>query len=275
VKATVQAVGLKKLSRLVEEWQARSEALRKQFVYRVAAWAHHSLLDRIPSDYDLLHESLRISRVIGTPRSEPVYAVEAAARSKTLGELDAGNTLLYVQVKPHQMRAVPVEVQVLIEHGPWTASTLPFRPDPKVAVIVSRTSGSRATKRVEAARIRDRRIWKRKLERQGLRVSPPAQQLQLNRQVRALPDVALESMKLEFGLGGVAAKPHWRPTISKLASRRGAGIIARRREFVKAMVSVGFSAWKTWPKRVPRRIRLSEARKFVAFQKKLGVRIPK
>jgi hypothetical protein len=275
VRGSVQAVGLKKLLRLVGEWRERGEALQKQFVYRATAWARHELLDHIPSDHDVLRESLQISKVTGTPKAEPAYAIEAMARSLSLGAVDVGKILLYVHAKPHQLRVLPPEVQVLIDYGPWTAATLPFKPDPKIAVVVSRSAGPRSVQKVESARLRDRRVWKRLLEQRGIRVKPMAQQLQLNSQVRALPDVALESAKLEFGLGGVTAQPHWRPTIAKLASRRGTGIITRRREFVKAMTSVGFNAWKLWPKKVPRRIRLSAARKFVPFQKRLGVRIPK
>jgi hypothetical protein len=275
VKGTVQVTGLRKLTRLVGEWEARGEALKKQFMYRVVSWAHHSLLDNIPKEYETLRDSLRIGRITGTPRMEPAYVIEAVARSKSLGELDSGNVLLYVQAKPHQMRAIPAEVQVLIDHGPWTIGTLPLHPNPRIAVVVSRTVGARSVQRVENARRRDRRIWKRKLERQGVRVRSTGQQLQTNRQVRALPDVALESAKLEFGLGGVASHPHWRPTIVRLASRQGAGIIARRREFVKVMTSAGFGAWKNWPRKVPRRVRLSTARKFMPFQKRLGVRIPR
>jgi hypothetical protein len=275
VKVSVQVVGMRKVLKLVKEWPDRALALRKQFLYRATVWAHQSLLDHIPPEYATLRDSLRVSKVLGASGGDVVYAIEAVARNKAVGDLDVGKTVLYVQAKPRQMRALPIEVGVLIDHGPWTAGTLPFSPDPKVAVVVSRVVGERAARKVENARRRDRRIWKRKLERQGVRVRSEAQQLQMNRGVRTLPDVGLESAKLEFGLGGVAARPHWRPTVVKLASRQGAGIITRRPEFKKAMTLGGFGVWRSWPKKSPWKLRLSQARQFVTFQKRLGVRVPR
>jgi hypothetical protein len=77
---------------------------------------------------------------------------------------------------------------------------------------------------------------------------------------------------LEFGLGGIKAKPHWRPAIRSLA-KEGIRRILKKPEFKKALTVPAYSGWTNWPTGTKVRISDKVAKGYVPFQKRLGINV--
>jgi hypothetical protein len=257
---------------VVAEWSARARAVSRQFTYYAAQAVYDELQNRIPKEAKKLRKSLQLSRVQGLKDAETGFVIRSIPRGVQVAAADVPSTLIYVSAKKG-FRRIPKAVKILEEHSPWTVDLMPIQPDPKTANIVSRKVNPKAVEKVKRMRTRDRAVWRRKLNEAGLRETRKDTQLKVNRQMRAIPDVAFDSIRLEFGIGGIGSKPHWRPAILKLASGGGAGMIAKKQEFVRAMTSPSFQAWRNWPTKVSGRVSAMDLVRYVPFEKKLGLRI--
>jgi hypothetical protein len=257
---------------LVKEWEERSRAVRGQFLYRATSKVYYDILGILPADRDDLRRSLKLQR-IRLPAVYNGYSIRSDAPGTVLTEDQATSSVIYVAPKPHIMRSVPKETRILADFSPWTLETLPYPPDRKTADTISRRVSRREVDRVRRMRLKDRPAWMRQIKEAGLKpAGAPFQPAP--KPVRAMPDVAFESLRLEFGLGGSPSRPHWRKSITKLALRGGAGMIARRSEFVRAMTSLSFRGWESWPRKpADGTIPVSVARGYVPFQKRLGLRV--
>jgi hypothetical protein len=200
------------------------------------------------------------------------YIIRSLPRGRSIAKAESENAVIYVSAKNNLMRSVPKETALLEAYSPWTLETLPYPPDPKTADVISRRVSRREVTRVRRMRLRDRPEWRRQMIKEGIRVAQPGLRPRVG-DTQAVPDTAFESLRLEFGLGGEPAKPHWRKAILKLALRGGTGMIARKREFTKAMTSLSFKSWERWPKRITGFASVAEAKRYVPFQKRLGLRL--
>lgn len=257
---------------LTKEWVKRSRAVRGQFLFMSARKVHRDILGILPSDRRDLRRSLKFQR-IRLPSIYNGYTIRSDSPGSVMTQEDATSSVIYVAAKQHIMRSVPEETLILEDYSPWTLETLPYPPDSKTADSISRRVSRREVDRVRRMRLKDRPVWMRRIRDAGLKPAgapfEPAPKA-----VRTMPDVAYESLRLEFGLGDSPAKPHWRKSIVKLALRGGAGMIARRSEFVRAMTTLSYRGWESWPRKpedgtVP----VSVARAYVPFQKRLGLRV--
>ena len=92
--------------------------------------------------------------------------------------------------------------------------------------------------------------------------------------MKAVPDVAYDSLRLEFGLGGMPSKPHWRPAILKLASGGLTGMIRTNREISQTMTDPTYQGWRNWrPQGVAGTISISQAGRYTPFQNVLGIQL--
>ena len=260
------------MTTLVEQWPARARALRRMLAYTIARDVFKDVRGRIPPAHSALRKSLRLSRVIGLPDRASGYVVHSVPRGGSVAAAEEPSTVLYVTAKTNLMTGVPQSVKILEEHSPWTVDTLPFQPDLKFAIVISRKASPRTVVKVRKMRRRDRYKWRRKMQEIGLREVNKGTRLTANRKMKSIPDVAFESVRLEFGLGGGQSRPHWRPAIIKLAARGVTGMIAANPQFSKAMTDPSYSGWRSWPPPTSTRATLVEALAYVPFQKKLGIR---
>lgn len=259
---------------LVKQWAARIRAIRRQFAYEVAEQVYEDLMKRLPRGSRELRRSLKVEPIMGLPREATGYAVHVRPVRRRITSAESERTVLYVTPKKRAMQPIPQATTILQEHSPWTLDTLPFQPPPGTATIVSRDVGPRVVHKVRQLRNRDKRVWRRKMNELGVREVKKVVTTSEGRQVVALPDVAFESIRLEFGIGlGGRAHPHWRPSIARLASRGGAGMIAKKRVFLRTMLWLGATRWRSWPTRLPGRVSVSEAKRLQRFQEKLGIRV--
>ena len=268
VTSDVEAV-----SKLVQQWPARARALMRMTAYMAARGVYRGVKAKIPAQHGELRKAIRLSRIVGLPDSAQGYAVHAIAKGRSIPTSDEPTTVMYVSAKTNLMTKVPRSVRILEEHGPWTVDTLPYQPDLKFATVVSRKANPRTVAKVRRMRHRDRAVWRRKMNDAGLREIRKGARLQANRRMKSVPDVAFESVRLEFGLGGAASHPHWRPAILKLAVRGLTGMIARNPQFSKAMNDPSYSGWMSWPPPVSTRVTTMQVLTYVPFQRKLGIRV--
>lgn len=271
---TVTTTGMRNALKLTQEWPLRARAVRNRFLSLVVTEIYEDLLGNIPDDHSDLRGSLGISRITGLPDSAFGLVIHSRVKWSRLDKSSIDTCVLYVSAKSKLLQRVPPEIRVLEEFSPWTVDTLPFQPDAKVATVVSRKVRPSTVGRVRGERIRDRRKWVRQLNQLGIRETRKDKRLP-ERGVRAVSDLEFESVRLEFGLGGSKAVPHWRPAILQVNSRGGIGTITRRREFGKAFLSAGFGGWRPWLKAHYPRAAMRRVLRYRSFQKKLGIRAVK
>jgi len=270
----VSTTGLTDVVRLTTEWPKRAQAARNRFLVLAVSKIYETLIENIPNDHKDLRDSLQLSRITGLPDSFFGLVIHSRVKWSKLDKSSVDSCVLYVSAKAKLSQRVPPEVRVLEEHSPWTVDTLPFQPDVKVATVVSRKVRSSTVDRVRANRKQDRGRWIRKLNKLGIRETRKDKRFS-EHTTRAVSDLEFESVRLEFGLGGSRAIPHWRPAILKVNSRGGVTAITRRREFMKAFLTPGFGRWKLWLKTVHPKASLRRVGRYHSFQTKLGIRATK
>jgi hypothetical protein len=261
------------LDKLLREWPKRLEHVKAQLTYLATEYVHEEIQSRIPNDqeYGSYRRGLTFSRVMGTGK-DVVYAVHINPKSTKVRKIEAKNTLLYVKAK-RRSRRTPPEIAVLERYNPWTVRTLPFAPNKRWAIVVSQKANPTTVAKVEAKRQHQRPEWRRALTEVGVRTIKKDQGIKLSKKLEALPDVALDGIRLEFGLGN-RAEPHWRPAILGLRKTFFRRLLRTRRgkELIAALTNSRFKKWTKWPKRMRGKLRAGEAKKFVGFQKRLGIR---
>jgi hypothetical protein len=272
VRIEVNTTQFKEAAALVSQWRERAKAVRQQFLYRAVTGVYDDVLGYLPSDRKELRDSLRMQRIRGLPDNVDGYVIRSVAKRRAVAREDVDNTVIYVAVKDNLMRPPPKETLLLQKYSPWTMETLPYAPDPKTADVMSRKVSKREVIKVRRMRTQQRVTWRREMIQAGIRL-PPVGVRPIMNDPEPVPDTAFESMRLEFGLGGEPAKPHWRKAILWLAVRGGTGMIARKREFTRAMTDLEYRAWERWPKRGTGFIPVAQAKRYVPFQKRLGLRV--
>jgi hypothetical protein len=225
------------------------------------------LIEKIPVGpaYSNYRDSLQVSEV--TVGSEgDVFAIRSNPTAVGSTELDAPNTLIYVRGKARMSKPDPA-VQILEQYNPWTLDTLPFTPKTTVATIVSKKVAENTVSKIRKSRRKDRYKWAPALTNAGIRVGP----LGKIKTPKTVPDMGYAAFQLEFGLG-VKPAPHWRPTLKDLITTAPKKM-ARSPKIKMLFTNPSFTGWKRWEKiQGASKIRPSEARKFVPFQRKLGIR---
>jgi hypothetical protein len=263
------AGALKGARRFVGEWEKRVGAVREQLTYQAAKELEEEVRRRMPGGgaWRRYRQSLQTVKVTGTGPRESAYAVRVNPKARAVKRMDAPRTVLYVRPKGRFPRP---EIAVLAEFSPWTLDTIPFTPSPASAVLISRRV--RMDEVIEVARLRreEQSEWRKRLELAGYQ-APRKKLLTVSRRLKAIPDVAFEAIRLEFGLGGGRLQSHWRPALRSIVSRGIVGII--RREKLGRALRSGFLGWKKWKPRPKHRISSREAQRFGGFVKRLGVRV--
>lgn len=257
---------------LVGQWPERARAVQKQFLYRAVSKVYHDVLGLMPSDRRELRRSLRMQRIRGLSDKADGYLIRSIPKGAAVTKSEDRAVVLYVARRTGLMIPIPEATSILEKYSPWTIDTLPYAPDPKTATVISRKVSPREVVKVRKLRKRDRPAWRQEMDTAGIRTSPSIFQPRPN-QVGAIPDTAFESLRLEFGLGGEPSKPHWRRAILGLARRGGTGMIARKREFTRAMTDASFQSWKAWPRKLSGFATVAEAKRYMPFQKRMGLRV--
>ncbi len=260
----------------VAQMQERKEAMLRAIPYIVAKETLKGLLLRIPSkdEYRAYRESLKICEVKGLKGSkEAAYVIRADIKSRRVGKLERDKVVLYVRAKSARPSRTPKAIQILIDMGPWTIDTMPFWPPAGKALVIKRKVSKR-----EVADIR------KKQEKPSQKLKVRSALMKVGRKLgnkkastmgdlkaggKAIPDVAMQALSLEWGGDGQRAVPAWRESLI-FAKSIGLKTAPRRyRRLYEAMYDPRSKRWRNWPE-VEDEVSQTELGDNVAFQKKLG-----
>jgi hypothetical protein len=266
--------GNKDVLRMLEiNWKKRFEKLKSQVVYRAAASSLEAIKRKVPATADNKQylDSLEVVRITGLPPESVGYAIRGKPKKTRGGALALDGTILYVQARRSLKRLLP-EVAVLIRHSPWTLESIPFVPKKSDATLIYRKVSARTVEKVAKSRKKDRRVWQQALSRK--RIKPKASKSRWNAgnsNLKAISDPAFTALNMEFGYGGVKARPHWRIAASDL-KRKELRNMMKGKDLGQAISDPTSKKWLTWPKKTQKSISATMAQTFVPFQKKLGIK---
>lgn len=247
-----------------EEAPQRVKAVLRDFTLILAEFTLKTILARIPStpENGLYRAALGVARVTGQDMGTAAHAVRVDKRSRKVTQVDAAKVVLYIR-RRRKARKVSPEVVVLENYNPWTMDTLPFMPKRTEVRVISRVLSEGEVKKISEDRQQDAPKWKRDLAQVGVRNfrkrrSPGFQ---------TVPDVAFEALRLEFGLGGRQARPHWRPAIQ---AAKGIGL-KKATSHPRVERTLTDPEYRDWviPLQAPT-IPSTEAKQFEKFIKTLG-----
>jgi len=255
-----------------EELKERAAAMPRMIAYAAAKDVYDAVLEAIPggNDYNDLKKALKLVEVGGTKKdTEAAFAIHVSTKGRRVKKIDVGKTLITIIPKQAQ-NAAPDDVRLLAEKGPWTADTIPFMPKKSEALIVQKKVSKRQADEVAKQRKKEFPTLIKQFLEAGRKVEPikPNAPGRLKRNTKAVPDLAMQALSLEFGDQGVKSKPLFRKAIG--AVKRGAGQLPDRYvQITDAMTDPNSTKYKNWPTRLPK-ISSSVAGSFAGFQKRLG-----
>lgn len=253
-----------------EELDERFEALQRIIPYLTAKHGLKKLLSGIPggSDYKDLRKSLRISE-IPMGKKGGAYSIHVPVKGRRIRKVDVAKTVIYVRAKKKLTRPDPA-IKILEDRGPWTADTLPFWPNKKEALVVQRKVTKKEADRVAKEQKNKLPRILTELKEAGRTIKKPkaGESGHVKRKGKAVPDVAMQALGLEFGGTGKKSRPVFRRMIRfiLLLMRR----LAKKEPVIKQVLTDANSKkYNQYPPRVGR-VSMGEAKKFIGFQKRLG-----
>jgi hypothetical protein len=246
--------------KFIQQLEPRFREVGKVLAWQSAMFVLEEVIRRLPPGR--YRNSLELVEV-----GEGSYAIQAKSKAKKVSEVDAEATVLYVRPKSRRAVRLHPEIGVLAQYSPWTMDTLPFFPSRRYAKVISRTVRRSELDAVKEDRKRDESLWKSELQRLGIR---PEVKLSVSPKARVLPDVAFEALRIEFGLGGKQSRAHWRPALRALAREGIPRMLSQRSPTIKPVASLRY-ATSLLP--TDGSITMTEAADFVAFEKRLKVKI--
>lgn len=257
---------------LARQWGKRAERLKAYIPYLATEMVRKAVQARIPNKqtYAAYKQSLETAAIVGVSPGEFAYCVRARIHSRRVRKIDVSKSLLYIRPRSKIGRVKP-EILILEKYSPWTAAQLPFQPGKADAIVLTRKVNRRLVDQVSKKCARQRPRWRHALDKLGLHETKK-KRLELPRKAKVLPDVVFEALRLEFGTGGTKARPHWRPAISGLVHGGISAMIRRHSGLKQAFTQPRFRGWKKWPPKTRNKVRIGEARSFMGFQKRLGIR---
>jgi hypothetical protein len=256
-----------------QEWNPRVNKLLGMLAYQAATEVCARVVERIPTkdDYSTYANSLEVVRVSGVnPEEGAAYAIRSKPGARRVRQVDSQKVVLYIRPR-RRLARTPPQIEVLEKYNPWTLDTLPFMPKKREALVIMRRVNGREVTKIGEQRKRDRPQWRKELSRCGVLPAKKGTKPKLSRHSKALPDVAFEALRLEFGLG-MQPKPHWRPALRQFLQTGFQGMLRRMPGLQAALTKPKFMGWRKWPPRTAHRIRVQDATSFMPFQQKLNVR---
>jgi len=256
---------------VTKELTERAEALHKIVSYLAAKNAFDMIKDEIPggSDYADLKESLQLVEIGVGGKNRAGYAIYAPTKSKRIRKLDVPKTVLYVRAKKRLVRPDPA-VQILEDKGPWTADTIPFWPTKKEATVIQRKVTKKEADKVakmQSGKIAGIRSELREMGRK-IKKGKPGDPGKVTRRSKAIPDVAMQALEMEFGGGSGKSKPVFRRMIKSISSSIGRMAISEK-IIGQTMTNPNSKRYKSFPPKLDK-ISSGQASKFAGFQNRLG-----
>lgn len=258
---------------LLRQWPARLKKIQPMIAYMGAEYIQRFVKSKLPKTaaFKGYRAGLEVVRVRGTGPGQYAYSVQIDPTNHFVKNVKVKAVLIYVHPAKRLSTPSP-RIAILEKFNPWTYDTLPFTPDPKEGIMVTKRARPQEVHKVANLRSKQRSQWARLLQRQGVKPQGRDQRLKLPKSVTSLPDVALDGLKLEFGLGNQKPKPAWRLGFSHLARQGFKAFMKDKRVFAFPLTRPSFTLWKKWPRKTAHSISVAQATKFKAFQRKVALR---
>lgn len=258
----------------VAQMQDRKKAILRAVPYIVAKETLKGLMLRIPSkdEYRAYRESLKLCEVKGLKASkEAAYVIRADIKARRVGKLERDKVVLYVRAKTARPARTPKAIQILIDMGPWTIDTMPFWPPAGKALVIKRKVSKREVADIRKKQEKQKIKVKSALMKVGRRLGNKKASTMgdLKAGGKAIPDVAMQAISLEYGGDGGRAVPAWSESLIFAKSIGLKTAVRRYRRLYEMMYDPRSKRWKNWPK-VDDEVSQTELGDYVAFQKKLG-----
>ena len=270
-------VDIQKSPRTINNWRLATNELEERFrslhrtvSYLAAKDAHELILSSIPggSEYADLRKSMRISE-IGVGNDAGAYSVHAPVKGRRVRKIDVPKTVIYVRAKSKLTRPDPA-VKLLEDKGPWTVDTIPFWPNKKEATVVQRKVTRKEADTVAKEQQGKLSGIRAELLEMGRRIKPAkaGDPGHVKRGGKAVPDVGMQALELEFGGQGKRSKPVFRKMVSAVkGSMRRMG--HKNKVIGQTVSDPNSKRYKNFPPRMSK-ISVSKAKDFSGFQKRLG-----
>lgn len=256
----------------ISQMEKRGAALMRMIPYTAAMQLKEGLLARIPkkSDYEEYRNSLGVAEVGGGKEGrESAFALRARTRARKIKKTDVRKTVIYVRKNKSRQMPEDLAIKILSDNGPWTADTIPFWPKKSDAVVIQRKVTAREADAIARDRKKEWPRVRRELGKIGRRF--PARRKgpgQIKRKQKAIPDLAMLALSLEFGREGRRAVPAWRKTLQEIRVNLKR-MPNRDKHIAKTWENPNYKGWRNWPN-VSDEISRSEAANYVGFQERLG-----
>jgi hypothetical protein len=251
----------------------RKDAILKAVPYILANETLKGLMLRIPKrdEFRSYRESLKIAKVKGLPPGkEASYVVHSDIKSRRVGKLEQDKIVLYVRAKTARPSRVPKDVQLLIDLGPWTLDTIPFWPPTGKALVVKRKVSKREVMDVRKKQEKQKAKVRSEVLKAGKKIDTKASLSGPRALVgKAMPDVAMQAISLEFGGDGQRAIPAWRQSLIEARTIGMKQAPRRYKQLHNIMYNPRSKDWKKWPE-VDDDVSKTDLANYVEFRKKLG-----
>lgn len=159
-----------------------------------------------------------------------------------IGEKEAGFFVLKIVPRRRKGLVISPAAALLEKYNPWTVTTIPWMPPRALADVQSSKVSAFEVKRVEQARMGDRRDVRRELLELGIADLRKLGATSFERETSR--DLVAEVVRSEFGIGRSGRK-HWRLAVDHL----GPIVKNRAREAISLIVtsSSGYTSQETLP----------------------------
>lgn len=255
--------------RMIKEWPQKMQKIQAMLAYKGAEHLRKHLMGDLKGRQNKNYrQTLEVARVKGTPQGEYAYVVQQNSKSRFAKQIKVHGELLWVYATDRLARKSEA-VKILVDHNPWTAESLPFKPDRRDAYMVSRKARPQEVYKTTRQRLRERAKWAPALQRVGVKVSRSTL-LKVPKSVAVLPDVAMDALRQEFGLGGGKPKPSWRTGMIQLRRSGFKSIIKERAMFTSPMTNPSFTLWNRYPTKTKHAVTIPQVKRYKAFQDRIA-----
>lgn len=260
----------KELKKFLDEMPDRVKAVIGFAPFAAAVRVYGGVKEEMPRSDDtvLYRKALHVAQV-KTSDMPYIYVVRGRSKRVELADLKQQDTVLYVRVRKGKFVQKDPKIEILAKYSPWTLDTIPYYPKKREAEVIARKAREKEVQIISDSRKHDRRKWEAELGRLGVKVNR-SKKAKPEKGSKAIADLAMLAMRIEFGLDGRKAQPHWRPALQRLGGKSFGVILSKHRRIKRTLTDPSFMEWKAWPPKLDRTVSQQAMKKYQGFQKRVG-----
>lgn len=265
--------GNTRFMRLVKEMPKRAAVLPAVLPYLAAKYTLKQIQARLPqgAQFKAYRSGLELVRVRGGDQGFS-YSIRIDPKNRFVRTVKPHQVLVNVRIKPSRSMVVDEEIKILKKYNPWTLDSLPFVPDKRQAQLVTQKVRPSEVTKVTKERNNQKSQWQVELARCGIKPTPRAKKIVYSKNMQNMPDIVVRALQMEFGLGREQKNSIWRTSISTLKSSGLRAMVKQKKYWVFPLTGLSNTLWKKWPPKTRRSISVAEAKKYVAFERKLAIK---